>query len=184
MCCASSSWRVTCIDLPRKGSKCTARPAATEGIAPRISRISRMKTLHTAFCIAIIRAIRAIRGKNLRETERLLQIAVQRGEPQPKELDARIHADGHGSRAPLHLCPSVSIRGKIFARLRDSDRLQRSAARRNRRNCTTDFTDGMDRKDLLTPTRQDAKTPRRRKLFAPLRLAALRLSSGCLPSGI
>ena len=38
-----------------------------------------MKTLHTAFCIAIIRAIRAIRGKNLRETERLLQIAVQRG---------------------------------------------------------------------------------------------------------
>jgi hypothetical protein len=37
-----------------------------------------MKTLHTAFFIAVIRAIRAIRGKNLRETERLWQIAARK----------------------------------------------------------------------------------------------------------
>ncbi|MGD0412527.1 MAG: hypothetical protein ABSC18_12605 [Verrucomicrobiota bacterium] len=65
----SAGWNT--MEWPRKGARSPARPAATEGIGPRISRISRIKTLRSAFCIAIIRAIRAIRGKNLRETERL-----------------------------------------------------------------------------------------------------------------
>jgi hypothetical protein len=39
----SCSWKVSCVNLPRKDAKGPARPAATKGNEPRISQISRIK---------------------------------------------------------------------------------------------------------------------------------------------
>jgi hypothetical protein len=57
--------------LNRGRTEITARPAATKGIEPRISRITRIETV--AVILAFIRVIRVIRGEKSSRTGAILK---------------------------------------------------------------------------------------------------------------